>query len=98
MNRLIKVYIFSRYCSTECGRRLAAKRLALIMPSHIAEWVNRPTVADEIGGAELERISLRMTQARSELQALGKRHFSCIFLYSIYRNSQSVKCYFFTQI
>lgn len=60
----------SKYCSDECGERLAARRLNLIMPSRVHQWHSTPTVANEVGSAELERIRSSMTQARSELQLL----------------------------
>lgn len=63
----------SKYCSDECGRRLAAKRLMHIMPSRVSDWNNTPTVANETGREELERIRNSMVQARSELQALEEK-------------------------
>lgn len=60
-----------RYCSEECGRRLARNRLMAIMPQRIQEWHSTPTVANDMGREELERIRCRGEQARKELQALG---------------------------
>ena len=61
-----------RYCSDDCGRRLARHRLYQILPSRIQEWNSTPTIANEQGKVELERIRVRMEQARNELNALGK--------------------------
>ncbi|XP_039249955.2 CXXC-type zinc finger protein 1-like [Styela clava] len=63
----------SKYCSDECGKRLAAKRLLHIMPSRVNDWHHTPTVANEMGREELERIRAAMVQARSELQALEEK-------------------------
>ena len=63
--------ILRRYCSEECGRRLARHRLYQILPGRIQEWNSTPTIASEQGKKELERIRVRMEQARNELNALG---------------------------
>lgn len=63
----------SKYCSDECGEKLAARRLNLIMPSRTHQWHSTPTVANEIGRGELDRIRSAMTQARSELQSLESK-------------------------
>uniref|UniRef100_H2YGR2 CXXC-type zinc finger protein 1 n=1 Tax=Ciona savignyi TaxID=51511 RepID=H2YGR2_CIOSA len=67
--------VSSKYCSVGCGRLLARNRLLQILPQRIQEWNATPTVANDNGRQELERIRKRMTQARTELQALeGKFH------------------------
>ena len=76
MTSVFKRVLTCRYCGDECGRRLARHRLYQILPSRIQEWNSTPTIASEHGKRELERIRVRMEQARNELSALGKCSFS----------------------
>nr|CAB3235001.1 ZF(CXXC)-2 CXXC-type zinc finger protein 1 [Phallusia mammillata] len=64
----------SKYCSEECGRRLARNRLMAIMPQRIQEWHSTPTVANDMGREEIDRIRSRMEQARKELQSLEQKY------------------------
>ncbi|XP_076815802.1 CXXC-type zinc finger protein 1-like [Clavelina lepadiformis] len=63
----------SKYCSEACGRRLARDRLYHILPQRIQQWNSTPTVANDTGRVELERIRSRMVQARNELEALEQK-------------------------
>nr|NP_001071905.1 zinc finger protein [Ciona intestinalis]BAE93291.1 zinc finger protein [Ciona intestinalis] len=65
--------VTSKYCSHECGRLLARNRLLQILPQRIQEWNGTPTVANDNGRQELDRIRKRMINARTELQALEQK-------------------------
>nr|XP_048689389.1 CXXC-type zinc finger protein 1 isoform X3 [Caretta caretta] len=63
----------SKYCSEECGMKLAANRIYEILPQRIQQWQQSPCVAEEHGKKLLERIRREQQQARLRLQEMERR-------------------------
>ncbi|XP_042308387.1 CXXC-type zinc finger protein 1 isoform X2 [Sceloporus undulatus] len=63
----------SKYCSDECGMKLAANRIYEILPQRIQQWQQSPCVAEEHGKKLLERIRREQQQARLKLQEMERR-------------------------
>jgi COMPASS component SPP1 len=64
----------SKYCSDECGLKLANSRIFEILPLRIKQWQAAPCIADENNRLSLERIRGLQLLAREKLIALDKRH------------------------
>nr|XP_008507032.1 PREDICTED: CXXC-type zinc finger protein 1-like [Equus przewalskii] len=80
----------SKYCSDDCGMKLAADRIYNILPQRIQQWQKSPCIADEHGKKMLELIHreqqnayIRLKDAEShfhELEAIilrGKQQAVC---------------------
>uniref|UniRef100_A0A8D0B7B1 CXXC-type zinc finger protein 1 n=1 Tax=Salvator merianae TaxID=96440 RepID=A0A8D0B7B1_SALMN len=65
--------INSKYCSDECGMKLAANRIYEILPQRIQQWQQSPCVAEEHGKKLLERIRREQQQARLKLQEMERK-------------------------
>ncbi|XP_005312013.1 CXXC-type zinc finger protein 1 isoform X4 [Chrysemys picta bellii] len=65
--------VASKYCSEECGMKLAANRIYEILPQRIQQWQQSPCVAEEHGKKLLERIRREQQQARLRLQEMERR-------------------------
>uniref|UniRef100_A0A674CBD8 CXXC finger protein 1b n=1 Tax=Salmo trutta TaxID=8032 RepID=A0A674CBD8_SALTR len=63
----------SKYCSEECGIKLAANRIFEILPQRIQQWQQSPCVAEEQGKKQLERIRRDQQNARIRLTDMEKR-------------------------
>ncbi|XP_072305511.1 CXXC-type zinc finger protein 1-like [Eucyclogobius newberryi] len=63
----------SKYCSEDCGMKLAANRIYEILPQRIQQWQQSPCVAEEMGRRQLERIRREQQAARLKLTAMEKR-------------------------
>ncbi|KAE8581946.1 hypothetical protein XENTR_v10019882 [Xenopus tropicalis] len=63
----------SKYCSDDCGMKLAANRIYEILPQRIQQWQQSPCVAEEQGKKLLERIRREQQQARTKLQNMESR-------------------------
>ncbi|KAG9462170.1 hypothetical protein GDO78_014781 [Eleutherodactylus coqui] len=63
----------SKYCSEDCGMKLAANRIYEILPQRIQQWQQSPCVAEEQGKKLLERIRREQQQARTKLQEMERR-------------------------
>lgn len=63
----------SKYCSDECGLKLANNRIFEILPVRIKDWQSSPCIADEKNRAALERIRHQQLLAREKLLALDRR-------------------------
>jgi COMPASS component SPP1 len=64
----------SKYCSDECGLKLAQSRIFEILPSRIKQWHASPCVADEKNRSQLERIRGLQLLAREKLLSLERKH------------------------
>ncbi|XP_041349665.1 CXXC-type zinc finger protein 1-like [Gigantopelta aegis] len=64
----------SKYCSDECGMKLAKSRIYEILPSRIQQWQSSPCVAEEGNKKVLEKIRRQQMDARIQLGELDKRH------------------------
>ncbi|XP_024148367.1 CXXC-type zinc finger protein 1a [Oryzias melastigma] len=63
----------SKYCSEDCGMKLAANRIYEILPQRIQQWQQSPCVAEEMGRRQLERIRKEQQAARLRLTQMEKR-------------------------
>uniref|UniRef100_A0A7N8XSA3 CXXC-type zinc finger protein 1 n=1 Tax=Mastacembelus armatus TaxID=205130 RepID=A0A7N8XSA3_9TELE len=63
----------SKYCSEDCGMKLAANRIYEILPQRIQQWQQSPCVAEEMGRKQLERIRREQQAARLRLTLMEKR-------------------------
>lgn len=63
----------SKYCSEDCGMKLAANRIYEILPQRIQQWQQSPCVAEEQGKKQLERIRRDQQNARLRLTDMEKR-------------------------
>uniref|UniRef100_A0A8C4ZTE9 CXXC finger protein 1a n=1 Tax=Gadus morhua TaxID=8049 RepID=A0A8C4ZTE9_GADMO len=63
----------SKYCSEDCGMKLAANRIYEILPQRIQQWQQGPCVAEERGRKQLERIRKEQQQARLRLSQMERR-------------------------
>uniref|UniRef100_A0A1A8QB81 CXXC-type zinc finger protein 1 n=3 Tax=Nothobranchius rachovii TaxID=451742 RepID=A0A1A8QB81_9TELE len=63
----------SKYCSEECGMKLAANRIYEILPQRIQQWQQSPCIAEEMGRRQLERIRKEQQAARLRLTLMEKR-------------------------
>uniref|UniRef100_A0A8B9LC85 CXXC-type zinc finger protein 1 n=1 Tax=Astyanax mexicanus TaxID=7994 RepID=A0A8B9LC85_ASTMX len=63
----------SKYCSDDCGMKLAANRIYEILPQRIQQWQQSPCIAEEQGKKLLERIRREQQSARLRLTEMEKR-------------------------
>lgn len=63
-----------KYCSDECGLKLATSRIYQVLPQRIQEWSLTPSKAEEKNRKELESIRSKQTIVRATLNELDKRH------------------------
>ncbi|KAG5275115.1 hypothetical protein AALO_G00143710 [Alosa alosa] len=63
----------SKYCSEDCGMKLAANRIYEILPQRIQQWQQSPCIAEELGKKQLERIRREQQQARLRLTEMERR-------------------------
>ncbi|XP_056107447.1 CXXC-type zinc finger protein 1b isoform X1 [Rhinichthys klamathensis goyatoka] len=63
----------SKYCSEDCGMKLAANRIYEILPQRIQQWQQSPCVAEEQGKKQLERIRREQQAARMRLAEMERR-------------------------
>lgn len=60
----------SKYCSDQCGLKLATTRIYQILPQRIQEWGLTPCIAEEKNKKELELIRKQQNEAREALEEL----------------------------
>ncbi|KAI1893000.1 hypothetical protein AGOR_G00139290 [Albula goreensis] len=63
----------SKYCSEDCGMKLAANRIYEILPQRIQQWQQSPCIAEEQGKKLLERIRREQQSARMRLTEMERR-------------------------
>ncbi|GFT76368.1 CXXC-type zinc finger protein 1 [Nephila pilipes] len=63
----------SKYCSDECGMKLAMCRIYEILPRRIREWQKTICVADENNRKSLEKIRREQQEAKDRLSELNKK-------------------------
>ncbi|GBP58620.1 CXXC-type zinc finger protein 1 [Eumeta japonica] len=64
----------SKYCSDQCGLRLATARIYQVLPQRIQEWSLSSCVAEEKNRKQLEVVRAGLTRAQAALKALDKQH------------------------
>ncbi|XP_068952336.1 CXXC-type zinc finger protein 1 [Petaurus breviceps papuanus] len=80
----------SKYCSDDCGMKLAANRIYEILPQRIQQWQQSPCIAEEHGKKLLERIRREQQGARLRLQDMERRFHELEAV--ILRAKQQVVC------
>ncbi|XP_036126022.1 CXXC-type zinc finger protein 1-like [Molossus molossus] len=60
----------SKYCSDNCGMKLAAKRIYEILPQRIQQWHNSPCIAEEHGKKMLESILREQQDTHTRLKEM----------------------------
>ncbi|KAF4094062.1 hypothetical protein AMELA_G00008930 [Ameiurus melas] len=63
----------SKYCSEDCGMKLATNRIYEILPQRIQQWQQSPCIAEEQGRKQLERIRREQQAARMRLAEMECR-------------------------
>ena len=63
----------SKYCSDECGLKLASNRIYEILPHRIRQWQSTPCDADERSHKSLEAIRTEQQEARRILSELDQK-------------------------
>ncbi|XP_059393856.1 CXXC-type zinc finger protein 1-like [Carassius carassius] len=63
----------SKYCSEDCGMKLATNRIYEILPQRIQQWQQSPCIAEEHGKKQLERIRREQQAARMRLAEMERR-------------------------
>uniref|UniRef100_A0A8C1ECF0 CXXC-type zinc finger protein 1 n=1 Tax=Cyprinus carpio carpio TaxID=630221 RepID=A0A8C1ECF0_CYPCA len=63
----------SKYCSEDCGMKLATNRIYEILPQRIQQWQQSPCIAEEQGKKQLERIRREQQAARMRLAEMERR-------------------------
>ncbi|XP_063979517.1 CXXC-type zinc finger protein 1-like [Diachasmimorpha longicaudata] len=64
----------SKYCSDECGMKLATNRIYQVLPQRIHEWSLTSCVAEMNNRRALESVRKQQHEVRRILQELDKRH------------------------
>lgn len=64
----------SKYCSEECGLKLASGRIYSVLPQRIQEWKASECEAEKRDIRQLEKIRRQQLEAREVLQQLDQRH------------------------
>ncbi|OWF42331.1 CXXC-type zinc finger protein 1-like isoform X1 [Mizuhopecten yessoensis] len=64
----------SKYCSEECGMKLAKNRIYELLPPKIQQWQSTPCVTEENNKKALEKIRRQQLEARHKLGELDFRH------------------------
>ncbi|XP_069691399.1 CXXC-type zinc finger protein 1-like isoform X2 [Periplaneta americana] len=64
----------SKYCSDDCGLKLATNRIYQVLPQRIQEWALSPCSAEESNKRALESVRKHQLEVRMILQELDKRH------------------------
>lgn len=63
----------SKYCSDECGMKLATNRIYEILPNRISQWQSSVCVADENNRKSLEKIRREQQEAKERLTELSRK-------------------------
>lgn len=64
----------SKYCSDNCGVKLATNRILQVLPQRLQEWALSPCVAEESNKKALDQIRKQQQEVGLILQELDKRH------------------------
>ena len=63
--------LFRRYCSKECGLKLARLRLDAYMPQQVSDWMENRPVAEQIHTDKLKQVQGKIEASKQELLKLG---------------------------
>lgn len=65
----------SKYCSDECGIKLATARIFSVLPHRLQEWALTPCISEQSNIKALENIRKQQNDVKKILQELDKRNF-----------------------
>ncbi|ESO02740.1 hypothetical protein HELRODRAFT_112476 [Helobdella robusta] len=63
----------SKYCSDDCGMKLATNRIFEILPRRILEWQSTPCIAEQNNMKLLDKIRYKQLQAKEQLLELEQK-------------------------
>ncbi|XP_033117704.1 CXXC-type zinc finger protein 1-like, partial [Anneissia japonica] len=63
----------SKYCSEECGLKLATNRVFEFLPQRIKQWQQSPCIAEEKNKRELEVVRTNMENAKKNIADLDNQ-------------------------
>jgi COMPASS component SPP1 len=69
-----EAYEHSKYCSYECGMRLAKDRLVNYLKTRFDHYQAEPCFSSELNQSELERINVEIDELKEKLSRLEKKH------------------------
>nr|KAG5700836.1 hypothetical protein BaRGS_024222 [Batillaria attramentaria] len=64
----------SKYCSDDCGMKLAKRRIYEILPSQIQRWQGSPCVGEENNKKALEKLRREQMEVRITITELDRKH------------------------
>lgn len=64
---------FSKYCSEECGLKLATNRIFELLPQRIQQWQQSPCVAEENNKKSLEQMRNEMMKVKLKIAELDDK-------------------------
>ncbi|XP_076469080.1 CXXC-type zinc finger protein 1-like isoform X1 [Babylonia areolata] len=64
----------SKYCSDECGMKLAKRRIHEILPSQIQRWQSSPCVGEDSNKKTLEKVRKEQEVVRISIGELDRKH------------------------
>ncbi|CAB0044321.1 unnamed protein product [Trichogramma brassicae] len=64
----------SKYCSEDCGIKLATSRIFQVLPSRLQEWGLTPCIAEQNNGLAIENVRKQQQHVRQILHELDRRH------------------------
>lgn len=64
----------SKYCSDNCGMKLAKSRIYELLPPKIQQWQNSPSISEENNKRSLEKIRRQQLETRKRIGELDLRH------------------------
>jgi len=64
----------SKYCSDDCGLRLATNRLYELLPQRIQQWQSSSCAAEGLDMKKLEKIRQKLGETSKRLSDLDKKH------------------------
>lgn len=64
----------SKYCSDECGVRLASARIFHVLPQRLQEWSLSDSAAEQQNRKQLETIRKKQATVKATIMELDKRH------------------------
>lgn len=64
----------SKYCSDECGMKLAKSRIYELLPAKIQQWQSGPCISEENNRRSLEKIRRQQLETRKRIGELDLKH------------------------
>lgn len=64
----------SKYCSEDCGMKLATSRIFQVLPQRLQEWALTPCIAEQNNKIALDNVRGQQQNVKRILQELDKKH------------------------